>query len=202
MEELSQIDKMPFWKGIYESILLKKGGENGGETASLPLFEKIKQGQVWRLFSPCILHKELLHLVFNMLWLWLLAKQIEQRLSRLKFILLILIVGIISNVAQYLMSGPYFLGFSGVIMGFVGFIWARQQVAPWEGYPLQKPVFLFLGIYVFLMFILSFFSFITQAIGFNLFGPNIANTAHISGAIVGWILGRFPFFSWRVHHER
>ena len=202
VNEINQINSMPFWRGFYEMLLLKKGEEKTDKVPSGPIFIKIREGQFWRLFSPCILHKELLHLLFNMLWLWLLSKQIEQRLSRPKFILLILLIGIISNIAQYLMSGPYFLGFSGVIMGMVGFIWSRQKVAPWEGYPLQKTVFLFLGVYVVLMFVLSFFSFITEVIGLNLFTPNIANTAHITGAIAGWILGRFSFFSWRVHHER
>jgi GlpG protein len=61
---------------------------------------------------------------------------------------------------------------------------------------------MFLGIYVCLMFFLSFFSFMTQIVGLNLFAPNIANTAHIAGGVIGWILGRLPFFSWSPHHER
>lgn len=200
-EEIKKIDQMPYFRGFYDVIISKVEKEKKEVKISGPYFEKIRQGQVWRLFSPCILHKELLHLLFNMLWLWMLGKQIEQRLSKIKYILLMLIVGVISNVSQYLMSGPYFLGYSGVIMGMVGFIWARQQVAPWEGYPLQKAVLLFLAVYVLLMFVLSFFSFVTQAIGFNLLAPNIANTAHIAGAVVGYLLGRLPFFSWSVHHE-
>lgn len=202
-KELEKIDHLPFWRGIYEIILLKKTDSNFTfASAKGTLFEKIRQGQVWRLISPCFLHKDLLHLLFNMLWLWMLGKQIEQRLSKTKYLLLILIIGIISNTAQYLMSGPYFLGYSGIITGMVGFIWSRQHVAPWEGYPLQSMVFLFLGVYVILMFILSFFSFVTQIVGLNLFTPNIANTAHIVGAIVGYVLGKIPFFSWRIPHER
>lgn len=196
-KELEKIDKKPFWRGFYDQFLLKNNPFTMKGT-----FEKIKEGQVWRLFTPCILHKDLLHLLFNMLWLWLLGKQVEQRLSKFKYILLTLIVGIVPNVAQYLMSGPYFLGYSGIIMGLVGFIWAREKIAPWEGYPLQKSVFFFLGVYVALMFVLSFFSFVTQIVGLNLFTPNIANTAHIVGAIVGYVLGRMSFFSWSPKHER
>ncbi len=195
--ELEKIDKKPFWRGFYDELLLKNVPFSMKGT-----FEKIKTGEVWRLFTPCILHKDFLHLLFNMLWLWLLGKQIEARLSKFKYLLLILIVGITSNIAQYLMSGPYFLGYSGIIMGFVGFIWSREKFAPWEGYPLQKTVFFFLGVYVILMFILSFFSFVTQIIGLNLFTPNIANTAHIAGALVGYFLGRLSFFSWSPVHER
>ena len=200
--ELEKIEKIPYWRGIYEVILRKKTNPNEEIKIKGILFEKIRKGQFWRLLSPCFLHKDLLHILFNMMWLWLLGKQIEQRLSRYKYLVLIVLVGVISNVFQYLMSGPNFLGYSGIIMGMVGFIWARQKNAPWEGYPLQKSVFLFLAVYVLLMFILSFFSFATQFVGFNLLSTNIANTAHIMGAIVGWGLGRLSFFSWSPHHER
>jgi GlpG protein len=198
--ELEKIDKKPFWRGIYDAVLLKK--EQNIPFSMKGSFEKIKEGQVWRLISPCFLHKDLLHLIFNMFWLVLLGKQVEQRISRFKYLLLILIIGIISNLSQYFMSGPYFLGYSGIIMGLVGFIWSREKLAPWEGYPLQKTIFFFLAIYVVLMFVLSFFSFVTQIVGMNLFTPNIANTAHLVGAFVGYLLGKMPFFSWSPKHER
>jgi len=192
-KQLSFIQKQieaPFFKGFYDILLKEKSFKVEGT-----LFENIRKGQIWRLFTPCILHRDFLHLLFNMLWLWVLGKQMEQRVKNIKYILLMVIIGILSNTLQYLMSGPYFLGYSGIIMGMVGFIWSRQKIAPWEGYPLQKVVFLFLGIYVILMFILSFFSFTFQALGINVLAPNIANTAHISGFIIGAILGRFNFFS-------
>jgi GlpG protein len=189
-EKMAELDQMPIFRGLYEAILKKNKKFLDGK-----MFEKIREGQVWRVFTPCILHKGFLHILFNMLWLFILGKQIEARITRFKYILLILIVGIVSNTFQYLMSGPYFLGYSGVVMGMVGFIWSRQRVAPWEGYPLPKGIFLFLGIYVLLMFVLSFFTFITEAFDFTIGTINIANTAHISGAIVGWVLGRLPFFA-------
>lgn len=198
--ELEKIDKKPFWRGIYDAVLLKK--EQNIPFSMKGSFEKIREGQVWRLISPCFLHKDLLHLIFNMFWLVILGKQVEQRISRFKYLLLILIIGIISNLSQYFMSGPYFLGYSGIIMGLVGFIWSREKLAPWEGYPLQKTIFFFLAIYVVLMFVLSFFSFVTQIVGLNLFTPNIANTAHLVGALVGYLLGKMSFFSWSPKHER
>lgn len=187
-EKLRQIEEKPVWRGIYFKFL-------EGKSYKGPLFEKIREGEVWRLFTPCVLHTGFLHILFNMLWLWLLGRQIEERISKFKFIVFILAVGIITNTCQYLMSGPYFLGFSGVIMGMVGFIWSRQRKAPWEGYPLQKVVFLFLAIYVLLMLFLSFFSFAAKALDINLLAPNIANTAHITGAISGWLFGKMPYFS-------
>jgi len=42
------------------------------------------------------------------------------------------------------------------------------------------------------MMFLSFSSFVFEVFEAPAFSPNIANAAHICGAIVGIILGRFP----------
>ncbi len=160
-----------------------------------PLFTKIREGEVWRLFTPCLLHAGILHILFNMAWAWLLIKQVEQRLSKWKTLILILLIGIVANFAQYFVSGPYFLGFSGVVVGLVGFIWVRQKIAPWEGYPLQKSTFLFILIFVIAMFALEIFSLVSAAITAKEISANIANTAHIIGGITGALFGRLPFFS-------
>jgi GlpG protein len=120
---------------------------------------------------------------------------VEERLSRFKLLFFILIVGVGSNVAQYLISGPYFLGFSGVVVGLVGFIWARQKLAPWEGYPLNRTTFIFVAIFVLGMFALEIISLLTAVIFAKELSANIANTAHIVGGLVGYLLGRTTFFS-------
>ncbi len=184
----------PFWQGGYEWILFKLKGE---PTASVegPLFEKIREGEIWRLFSPALLHVELLHILFNMLWVWILCRPIEQKIGPLRLLVLSLIVGIGSNIAQYLMGGPFFIGYSGVVMGLAGFTWQREKIAPWEGYPMTKATQLFLLLFVVGMFGLQFLSFLFQAFTSVQFSPNIANTAHIAGALLGAILGRFSFFA-------
>ncbi|MBI2812597.1 MAG: rhomboid family intramembrane serine protease, partial [Candidatus Melainabacteria bacterium] len=165
------------WNGIYSYFTSKNSAP--------PLFEKIRQGEVWRLFTPCVMHRDFLHILFNMIWVWILCKQIEERLSKAKILLMILIIGVVSNVVQYLMSGPYFLGFSGVIVGMAGFIWVRQKKAPWEGYPLQRSTAIFLLFFVLAMFGLELFTFILQLFSVIKLSPNIANTAHIVGGLVG-----------------
>jgi len=117
------------------------------------------------------------------------------RLRKMKICLLILIIGVLSNIAQYLVSGPYFLGFSGVVVGLAGFIWVRQKRAPWEGYPLQKGTALFLLFFVLAMFAIELITFGLQLFSIIQVTPNIANTAHIIGGLTGMLLGRFSFFS-------
>lgn len=191
---IHQAEVAPRWVGIYSFLISIKN--QGWEKASqIPLFEKIRQGQVWRLFTPCMMHRDFLHILFNMIWAWLLLKQIEFRLKRWKICVLILLIGVVSNCAQYLISGPNFIGFSGVVVGLAGFIWVRQRRAPWEGYPLQKSTFLFLLFFVLSMFALEVVTFGLQLFSVIQIAPVIANTAHIVGGLCGMYLGRLSFFS-------
>ena len=195
--ELEQLERLPFWRGIYDWFLLKVKGQDTSRGEG-PLFQRIRQGEVWRLITPVILHRDLLHILFNMIWVWVLCRPTEQRIGVFRLLLLTLITGVGSNLAQYLMSGPFFIGYSGVVTGLAGFTWMREKITPWEGYPLHRTTILFLLLFIGGMFILQLSSFVLQLFTQIQFEPNIANTAHIVGALLGAFLGRFPFFSARV----
>lgn len=191
---LEEIEKTPTWKGVSDLIIQR----NLSSWTSLPphtLFHKIREGEVWRLFTPCLLHQGFLHILFNMAWLWMLGHQIEARLGKKKTFLFIVVTGIVANISQYLISGPIFLGFSGVVVGMIGFIWKRQKIAPWEGYPLQKGTALFILLFVFAMLALEMVSFGLQFFHVTEISANIANTAHIIGGGVGVFLARLSVFS-------
>ena len=196
---LDKIKTIPTWRGVYDYVVVKWIKKDKKERFVSPTFEKIRQGELWRVFTPVLLHKDLLHILFNMIWVWVLGRQIEERICRFRYLLLLIIVAIVSNTAQYLMSGPYFLGFSGVVMGMAGFIWMRQRKAPWEGYPLHPSTFLFLGFFIIAMLCLQLVSLSLQIFGSGSFVFNIANTAHIAGALAGMGLGKLSFYSWRPH---
>jgi GlpG protein len=132
-----------------------------------------------------------------MIWLWVLGRPIEERIGTLRTILFTLVLGISTNTIQYLISGPLFLGYSGVIMGLAGFTWMRGRVAPWEGYPLNRSTAIFLAVFVLAMFSLQMASFLIQLFTDLPFILNIANAAHIGGGIFGALLGRLSFFSLR-----
>lgn len=194
---MQQINQTPFWPGYYE--LLLKGGWQAAKKglSDYPSFEKIREGQVWRLFSPCLLHADLLHIFFNMLWLIVLGKQIEQRLSPLRYILFILIIGVVSNTSQYLVSGPNFIGFSGVLCGMLAFIWMRQKRAAWEGYQIDRLTLVFMLLFILSMAGIQLLSFILEKSFALAFSPNIANMAHLAGGLMGFLFGRLSYFRWR-----
>ncbi len=188
---------VPYWKGGYGWVVAKLKGEDPSSGEG-PLFTSIREGQVWRLFTPSILHKDLLHILFNMLWVWYLGRPIEQRIGPFRMLIFTLIAGILTNLLQYLMSGPFFIGYSGIVTALAGFIWMRERIAPWEGYPLTKGTVLFLLFFILAILGLQTVSFFIQVFTTYSFAPNIANTAHIAGAVIGMILGRFRFFAQRI----
>ncbi|MEM9191074.1 MAG: rhomboid family intramembrane serine protease [Myxococcota bacterium] len=139
-------------------------------------FADIRSGQVWRLISPIFAHSTdattgIIHILFNMWWLKDLGTAIERRQSSLFFVGLVVVLALVSNTAQYLVEGPFFVGMSGVVYGLFGYVWIRGRFDPASGYGMSGTnVALMLG-----FFVLCF----TGMVG------NIANTAHAAGLFLG-----------------
>lgn len=137
--------------------------------------DKISGGQFWRLFTPVFLHFSLWHLLFNLLWLQDLGTVMEAKIGTWRFLAVVALVALASNLAQYAAAGAGFGGMSGVVYGVFGYLWIRGKrdfrfglaIAPMTSGLLL--VFLALGI-------------------FGLLGPT-ANAAHFSGLLVGGALG-------------
>jgi GlpG protein len=194
---LAQYHSLHYWQGIYPHLLHKIDPKEEPAPDPAPLFEKIGEGEFWRLFTPALLHGDIFHILFNMIWLAVLGTQIEGRIGAIRYILLILVSAIFSNVSQYLMSGYNFLGFSGVVCAMIAFIWMRKKRAPWEGYLLQNSTIVFISIFIFGMFALQLASFFLEATTDMQLPGSIANTAHIVGGTVGAILASTPFGRWK-----
>lgn len=201
----SEFLKEPVFRGFYPYILAFTQTQFGqtpekiAPVAPDTLFEKIRAGEVWRLFSPALMHIDILHLFFNMIWVLLLGTQIEARIGSTRLLVLVLVSGTFSNIGQYLMSGPNFAGFSGVICAMATYIRARQQVAPWEAYQMSTSTFAFIMFFIGVLALLSVVTFFLKATQDISLPFAIANTAHIVGAATGYCLGRLDFFSWQLH---
>ncbi|MCB1112427.1 MAG: rhomboid family intramembrane serine protease [Chlamydiales bacterium] len=194
---LNQFHETPYWHGIYDQVVSYFKTVQFNWNFSAPMFEKIGKGELWRLITPCFLHADIFHILFNMLWLVVLGRQIEPRLGVIRYIILIVLSGIISNTAQYLMSGSNFIGFSGVVCAMIAFIWTRQKVAPWEGYQLQAMTRIFIALFILAIFGLQILFFVLDILNIATVSAGIANTAHIVGAVIGFLLARSDAFSWQ-----
>lgn len=140
--------------------------------AGLP---EIRAGEVWRLFTPVLLHFNFLHVVFNVLWLHDLGGMIEGRQKSWLLALLVAVLAVVSNLAQYGAGGPIFGGMSGVVYGLLGYVWLRGKFDPASG--------LFLHPHTVVMMIIWFFVCLIGLI------PHVANTAHGAGLVIGMAWG-------------
>lgn len=129
----------------------------------------IAQGEVWRLVTPMFIHFGILHIAFNMMWLWDLGRAIEGRQGPRFLALFVFTAGIAANLAQYLITGsPYFGGMSGVVYGLLGYLWMR---GPSLGIHLHQSTVIMMLVWYVLCWT-------------GLVGP-IANWAHTGGLLIG-----------------
>ncbi|WP_136248935.1 rhomboid family intramembrane serine protease [Halomonas borealis] len=153
---------------------------SGGQLAFGGLGETLGSGQLWRLLSPAFLHFGWMHLVFNMLWLWVFGRQVEAYHGRGRMLTLLLAAGIGGNLAQYATGTVLFGGMSGVDFALLGYVWLMARRRPGDGFFVPQMLVVFmLGWMVFTM---------TEMAGLFGFG-NVANEAHLGGLVVGLALG-------------
>lgn len=128
------------------------------------------------MLTPILLHGGVLHLVFNMLWLWELGRHIESRQSTIRLALAIVVLALVSNTAQYLYGGGNnFGGMSGVVYGLFAYVWMWQLFDPRAGLHLQGSLIAFMLLSLVVMTLLEL--------------DMIANEAHLGGFVCGIVFG-------------
>jgi GlpG protein len=141
--------------------------------------DHLKRGQVWRLITPIFIHWGILHLIFNLFWLRDLGGMIEVQRGTRVLLPLVLVVAILSNIAQYYHHGPSgFGGMSGVNYGLFAYVWIKGRYQPYLGLGISQQSTMILIAWLFLC--------MTGLVG------DIANTAHVVGLIVGGAIAYGP----------
>lgn len=145
------------------------------KSISSSFLQEVIAGDVWRLLTPIFLHLSPIHLIANMLWLFQFGSLIEDRKGSAFLLSLVVALGVVSNLAQYAVHGPYFGGMSGVVYGLFGYLWMRGKFNPASGMVQDETTILLMVLW----FIVCFTGMV---------GP-IANTAHASGLLMGMAWG-------------
>ena len=140
------------------------------------------------LFSSMFMHASWMHILGNMLYLWIFGDNIEDRVGHAKFLMFYLICGLAASAAHIIFGADSkipSLGASGAIAGVLGaylvlfpkrgvrVLMARQIV--------NMPAFMVLGMWI----LLQVFSQISVVGGD---GGGVAYMAHIGGFVAGLVL--------------
>src|SRR5215813_411639 len=125
---------------------------------------------------------------FNMLWLYQLGGQIETQESSRSVAVMVLVFASLCNTAQYLVSGPLFVGMSGVVYGLLGYIWMMTRFQVGTRYMLSEQTVTLMLLWL----------------GFGLVGiiPHIANTEHVVGMLLGVVWGFVRSGGWSQMRRR
>ena len=149
---------------------------SGRDISKLLVTEQAFFREPWRLLTSTLPHQDVVHLVFNVYWLWVFGSYLEERLRAVRFLGLILIMAVVSGAAEYGASIGG-VGLSGVGYGLVGFIYgARRRDSSFEDAIDRKTVQLFVA---------WFFICIGTTLA-NVWP--VGNVAHGAGALVGLAL--------------
>jgi len=147
------------------------------------------------LFTSMFMHAGWLHIVGNMLYLWVFGDNIEDRLGHFKFFIFYLVCGIVATLAQMIFninSNIPLLGASGAIAGVLGayiILYPLARVRVLLGCLIAPlPAIFFIGIWILLQFFYGVGSLGDVAEG------GVAYLAHIGGFFTGLIVGIFLRF--------
>ena len=158
-----------------------------GESPYVP----VKAVPAWiNIFTAMFLHGGWMHLIGNMLFLWIFGNNIEDRLGHVQFVVFYLLTGLIGNLAHTLFqpSAQPLVGASGAISGVMGgYILVHPHAHILAVLPLgfvlttvKLPAWVFLGVYL-------VFQNLFPAIGGYQQSP-VAYLAHIGGFVAGMAL--------------
>ncbi len=165
-----------------QALLMAEMTEVGPGMYRWSLADHLRAGEFWRLITPIFLHFGVIHLLFNMLWMYDLGRRVESLLGTGKYIAFVLTAALVSNFAQYYFKHPNFGGMSGVVYALIGYAWVQYRYA--------GVMWLYLGPSG------MFIAMLWLAMSMANPASNVANWAHGVGLLVGAILGWLPI-AWR-----
>ena len=134
--------------------------------------------EMWRLLTPIFLHADVVHLFSNMFALLLFGVTIEtdQKISKIEFLLIYFISGLIGNLFSLILLPSYAisLGASGAIFGLIGVVLIMVAIE-------NRSLLPFALIYVAYFIAASFM-------------PGINIWAHLFGLLGGILCGYFFYY--------
>ncbi|HEY2364633.1 MAG TPA: rhomboid family intramembrane serine protease [Candidatus Angelobacter sp.] len=137
----------------------------------------IRRGELWRLVTSIFPHVDVLHLIFNLYWLWVFGTLVEQVYGHFKTAALILLFAVGPSALEYAFSSGG-VGLSGVGYGLFGVLWIlSKRDERFRDAVDQRTIQLFV--------IWFFFCILATATNFM----RVGNIAHGAGGVLGILTG-------------
>jgi len=141
------------------------------------------------LFTSMFMHAGLMHLVGNMLYLWIFGDNVEDQFGKARYLCFYLVCGLGATFAQYLVSPLSQIpnvGASGAIAGILGayiLLYPKQKIRVLLGSQiLALPSSVVIGFWIFLQLFSGIGTVGSADVG------GVAYMAHIGGFITGFLI--------------
>jgi GlpG protein len=129
--------------------------------------------QPWRLLTSALPHVNLMHVAFNVYWLWVFGTLVERRIGAVRYVGLFVLSAVTASALDWAFASGG-IGLSGVGYGLFAFVAVLQRTDPsLTGAVDRRTTQLFVGWF--------FFCIVTTVLGIFV----VANTAHAAGAAAG-----------------
>ncbi len=171
---ITEFYRFPITAGIsLLAVFVTVLGKTGHSIDRLVMSVQAFEGEPFRLVTCILPHADAMHLIFNVLWLWVFGTALEERFGPIRLLGWILLFAIGSSAAEYaIFVGG--IGLSGVVYGLFGVLWVANRADDRLQGTLDSQTSLLFVIWFFLCIV-------TTAMHI---WP-VANVAHG----VGWLLG-------------
>lgn len=151
-------------------------GENLEMLGYVSSFEVFDGGYGY-LLTSCFLHVDILHLLLNMYWLFLLGTRLEEYFGFKKYVTFVVFSGFFSSLFELIGSDDMGIGASGIVYAMFGCMWVgRGKVESFKNVIDIKTINLFM-IWLVLCIVLTVLEIF-----------NIGNYAHAFGLIIGLLI--------------
>jgi rhomboid protease GluP len=147
----------------------------------LELDKGLGNGEWWRLVSPVLVHGSILHLAFNMYFLYLVGPLVEQLYGSARFLVLYVLTAATASLASFLLGPGPSVGASGALFGLCGVLLVGRALHRPVLQGQQRAIMSQIGFLVVINLVFGF--------GFNSLGGNVDNFAHLGGLAGGLWLG-------------
>jgi len=163
----------------------------GGTPVQIP--EEPGPSPIWlTLLTSMFMHGGWLHIIGNMLFLWIFGDNVEHRIGHIPYLAFYLIAGVVASFAQILTNTDSIiptLGASGAISGVLGaylIMFPTNRVTVlFLRFPMQVPAIVAIGLWAVFQFIsgIGVFAVTDET------GGGVAYMAHIGGFVAGIVAG-------------
>lgn len=139
------------------------------------------EGHVWQLFTYMFLHANLIHILFNMLMLWMFGSAVEHAWGGRPFLVYYFVCGLGGALTQWVVSFNSPIPVIGASAAVLGVILAYGLMYP------ERTILLFLVIPIKMKYFIWLLVAFDLWAGFSSAANGVANFAHLGGMLFGYL---------------